>query len=687
MVLILVSSQRLYSTNWTTGLGIVLLFSLLGTFLGLILGVSKFKLPVVVLLAVGYSLILLPMLFVWNRNETMPWMLRLVSLADQLAISLVQLFTAQPVEESTLFIVFACIVYWIIGLTAGYRLTRYGSFAAAVVPAGVVLVIIQLFDMRIGDRVFILAVYVFLCLLLLGRLSYVRKRSLWKEKRVWVSAESITDLNIMIGAAALALVVLAWVAPVSGRPITSARVMWENLTRPIREKQEDLNRTIQSLQSNQKGVLEFYGDTLGLGRQAETGEDTYLRIRAPLIIRADRFYWRVRTYDQYQNDQWYTNYAFDEPFTPNQESLTVTDPEGITAEFVISAPNQNLSTLVTPDRPIWISRASRLTFTPSTPGRIDPLMFVADTTLLAGQNYLVHSNIFQPTEAQLRNAGVNYAAWVSDHYLELPADLPPAIGSLARQITAGFESPYDKAVAITNYLRTNITYSTTVGTPPPGRDVLSWFLFVTKTGFCNYYATAEVVLLRSLGIPARMAVGFAQGEYDPPNLYTVRRKDAHAWPEVYFPGNGWVEFEPTASQPPLVRPAGDNSSTGQTPTPTGERTPAGNNSQGTPIPVGEGAGPGGLSQNSVVRLMVILLFTILLIIAGFIAYFFGAYDKLIAYLRRTFPKPVPVVLKKTIENLSLTPPVWLVRWAYLSELTPAERAYSVVYRSLHWLGV
>ncbi len=272
MVLILVSSQRLYSTNWTTGLGIVLLFSLLGTFLGLALGLSKFKLPVVVLLAVGYSLILLPMLIVWNRNETMPWMLRLVSLADQLAISLVQLFTAQPVEESTLFIVFACIVYWIIGLIAGYRLMRYGSFAAAVVPAGVVLVIIQLFDMRIGDRVFILAVYVFLCLLLLGRLSYVRKRSLWKEKRVWVSAESITDLNIMIGAAALALVVLAWVAPVSGRPITSARVMWENLTRPIREKQQDLNRTIQSLQSNQKGVLEFYGDTLGLGRQAETGE-------------------------------------------------------------------------------------------------------------------------------------------------------------------------------------------------------------------------------------------------------------------------------------------------------------------------------------------------------------------------------------------------------------------------------
>jgi len=76
-----------------------------------------------------------------------------------------------------------------------------------------------------------------------------------------------------------------------------------------------------------------------------------------------------------------------------------------------------------------------------------------------------------------------------------------------------------------------------------------------KQGFCNYYATAEVILLRSVGIPARLAVGYAQGDnVDDPLLYTVRQRDAHAWPEVYFPGVGWVEFEPTASQPTLVRP-------------------------------------------------------------------------------------------------------------------------------------
>lgn len=686
MLLILVSSQRLYATNWATGLGTALLLSLLGTILGLFLGASRFRRLVVFLLAVGYSLATLPLVTLWNLYKNIPWIERLVSLGSQLGVSTVELFTGQPVQDSTLFVVFAGVVYWIIGLTAGYTLMRYGKFAGVVVPAGVVLFIIQLFDMREGDHVYILAVYVFLCLLLLGRLTYIRKKNIWKERRVWVSAEAITDLNIIIGASALALVLLVWVAPVSGRPITSARIMWENATRPWRQKQQDLNKTIQSLQSNQVGTIEFYGDTLGLGRQAETGDDTVFDIRAPLTGGAERYYWRVRTYDLYQNDQWFTNYAFDEPFIPSEGSLSIADPQGTTAEFVITVPNQNLSTMVTPPRPIWTNRPSRLTFTPSTPGKIDPLMFMASPTILAGQEYLVHADIYEPSAAQLRNAGVDYPTWVSNHYLELPADLPPEIGNLARQITAGLFSPYDQADAITNYLRKNITYSTTVGTPPPGRDALAWFLFDTKTGFCNYYATAEVVLLRSLGIPARMAVGFAQGEYEPPNQFTVRQKDEHAWPEVYFPGNGWVQFEPTASQPPLVRPEGSNSSAGQLPTPTAAGTPGGNNSQQPPLPLGEGGPGAGIPQSALVRLTIIFLVGILLIAAGFVAYFFGFFDKIIAYLRKTFQKPLPVVLKNALENLGLTAPGWLVRWAYLSELTPAERAFAVVYRSLHWLG-
>jgi transglutaminase-like putative cysteine protease len=97
-----------------------------------------------------------------------------------------------------------------------------------------------------------------------------------------------------------------------------------------------------------------------------------------------------------------------------------------------------------------------------------------------------------------------------------------------------------------------------VSRPPFGADVLAWFLLDYKRGYCNYSATAEVILLRSAGIPARLVVGFSQGERAPGqrNVLTVKQNDAHAWPEVYFPGIGWVEFEPTTSLEGITRPSG-----------------------------------------------------------------------------------------------------------------------------------
>jgi hypothetical protein len=116
------------------------------------------------------------------------------------------------------------------------------------------------------------------------------------------------------------------------------------------------------------------------------------------------------------------------------------------------------------------------------------------------------------------------------------------------------DNPYDMAQAVTGWLRNNIDYDRQTAAPPPGQDPVDWFLFDSRVGFCNYYASAEILLLRSLGIPARMAVGYASGTALPGGAYEVHADDAHAWPEVFFPGIGWVEFEPTVSQPALIRP-------------------------------------------------------------------------------------------------------------------------------------
>lgn len=146
--------------------------------------------------------------------------------------------------------------------------------------------------------------------------------------------------------------------------------------------------------------------------------------------------------------------------------------------------------------------------------------------------------------ARLRKAGTTYPPEITATYLQLPA-LDPRIPEMAKQITARAATPYDQARAIETYLRGHFRYTLELaGTP--GQDPLPHFLFETRAGHCEYFASAMAVMLRTLGIPSREVNGFLPGEYnDLAGDYIVRASDAHSWVEAYFPGNGWVTFDPT----------------------------------------------------------------------------------------------------------------------------------------------
>ncbi|WP_043714094.1 transglutaminase TgpA family protein [Symbiobacterium thermophilum] len=135
-------------------------------------------------------------------------------------------------------------------------------------------------------------------------------------------------------------------------------------------------------------------------------------------------------------------------------------------------------------------------------------------------------------------------------YLQLP-ELPERVHRLAREIAAGQEHAYDQAVAIESYLR-RMRYTLTPPATPQGRDFVDYFLFDLQEGYCTYYASAMVVMLRSLGIPARFVEGYAIPASAPFTVddrgwrtYEARNSQAHAWVEAYFPGYGWVTFDPT----------------------------------------------------------------------------------------------------------------------------------------------
>jgi hypothetical protein len=144
----------------------------------------------------------------------------------------------------------------------------------------------------------------------------------------------------------------------------------------------------------------------------------------------------------------------------------------------------------------------------------------------------------------LRTAATDYPREIRKQYLGLPV-LDQRIPALAREITAASSTPYDKASAIETYLRTRFGYTLEL-TSTPVKDPLAYFLFTRRAGHCEYFASAMTVMLRSLGIPARYINGFQTGEFnDVGGDYIVRASDAHSWVEAYFPGYGWIEFDPT----------------------------------------------------------------------------------------------------------------------------------------------
>ena len=189
-------------------------------------------------------------------------------------------------------------------------------------------------------------------------------------------------------------------------------------------------------------------------------------------------------------------------------------------------------------------------------------------------NYKVTVEYSNPTEEELRAAGVKYPTWLPP-YLAYPGltNAPKSISTLkikelADTVTAPFANNYDRATGIEAFLRTNYTYKLKLEPLRDGAtDPLDFFLYTTKTGYCEYFATAMGDMLRAEGIPARLVSGFGAGTFDSRSKsYVVRESDAHTWVEAYFPGYGWIPFEPTPDGTyfPIQRAIAPNSCTRDT---------------------------------------------------------------------------------------------------------------------------
>ena len=274
----------------------------------------------------------------------------------------------------------------------------------------------------------------------------------------------------------------------------------------------------------------------------------YVRTGAPA-------YWRGLVFDTYRNGAWTASlhgYREMQPYVPPR--------------FLPAAPADNLGTFVQTVRilrplPGVINAAYPVAqlYVPVAALRQDAYgTFHTPDLLRPGQTYSVVSYLPNLTPAVLR-AAPEMGQEDFDGYPENAAGYTETGGLSARARRLAFDhaqgqpTEYDEVMAITSYLQHNYSYRLDLPPVPAGRDPVDWFLFDVKTGYCEQFATAATLMLRSLGIPARLATGYATGEYDPVlNQSIVRERDAHAWVEVWFPGQGWVPVDPTPGVDPLA---------------------------------------------------------------------------------------------------------------------------------------
>jgi protein-glutamine gamma-glutamyltransferase len=293
------------------------------------------------------------------------------------------------------------------------------------------------------------------------------------------------------------------------------------------------------------------GGYLGFANHLNTALRGALGDALVMRVRAERpSYWMGETFDTWDGQSWSATTRVPQAvdtgspfFLPVPEGSPV-GGTGDLQTFYVVAPNPNLVFHAATAREVWFP-ANALFIAPD--GTI-----TSPVSLGPGTVYSVESATTAPSPDQLRAASgidVGLSGAQGRRARQLPHPYPH-VQALAEAVTTSAPTTYDKVQALIAWIGAHTHYSTDIPPLPAGTDTVDQFLFGNRVGFCEQISTSLSVMLRSLGIPAREAVGYVPGSYNPvTDLYEVRAKDAHAWVQVWFPTYGWQSFDPTAVVP------------------------------------------------------------------------------------------------------------------------------------------
>ncbi len=440
-----------------------------------------------------------------------------------------------PGDEKMVFVVFITIVVWLVGyLSTWFLLRRNNPWVAVVLGAMVIMFNLT----NLPDSYYIYFILYFFAATLLIAVTRMTGRAADAAHSANYSGSSLLYLGVSLLVITAIASSISWVTP---QARATELQNWLATNAPWQHNfLESKANIFGSIPAKTSSSTSSIMENLYFRQSWNQGDD----IR--YVIVAERpSYWRMNSYDTYESWGWTNSLASKVNLDANV-SLTnkaSSDEQEISQYAVVIGLRTDVlftaGDFVSADVPVRLNM-----------DMVNNVLSVVAVRMLdTGEQYIVTTYISTPTEADLSGTAGDYPNVIESTYLQLPDDFSENIRQLSENITREAMTPYAKVKAVVDYL-SHYVYRPDVDATPEGVDNVEYFLFTQKTGYCLHFASAATLMLRSVGVPTRLAVGYLPGEASKtPFEYIIRDKYYHAWPQVYFPGYGWVDVEATPAGP------------------------------------------------------------------------------------------------------------------------------------------
>lgn len=543
------------SANWTDGLWQTTWAALGGMLFGILIarvrvnGFIGFTLASIV----GAAYVMWLVREFVNAPPDANWNEYVVLIQDRLDQWLLRVLAGGLGADAFAFLCLMGALSWFIGYFGAWFVFRHHQPWGAILPAGAAL-LVNTFYAPPQSGLFLM-LFLLASLLLLVRTTLLKRQATWATSAIRFANDIGLDFLVYGVIFSALIILLAWLIPPTMPGPAWFSFITDRARAPWQDFQDTVTRSFSTLRgTNNAAPTTYFGNSAAMGGPVRLGNREVFQVQA-----AAGQYWRAVVFDTYTGDGWTgtaDHSAELQAADPRWTAMPMNKRRVVTQTVEVRLPTDSL--VIAASQPLQVNQPVDAKFfigrTDSGQTFLDMQSLRLRAGLELGDKYIARSSLSAADESTLRNAPNEYPLFIRRTYLDVPATLPARVRALTQQITAQATNNYDKARALEKYLREHIVYNTDVDPIPPDVDGVDYLLFERPEGYCNYYASAMALMARLVGIPARVASGYAMGQVSDDGLIHINESNAHTWPELYFADLGWVEFEPTAARSEIVRP-------------------------------------------------------------------------------------------------------------------------------------